>query len=301
MTIPRITTLTGLLVVSLSPLAAQQVHYEGGLSMSSGSYIFTERTTSWVLSNGLAVNAGPFTLRGTVPVYRQNTTLLTSSATGLLPTGGSSSGAVADSSTARQGGGMGGGGGNSQLVAALPSFSETAAMAVDPVDVPISSVTGYRVTLGDPMINVSTILTESGRTSISASLGAKIPLNDTTNYGTGKWDVGASLSLSHGVSNSVLLSADFSYWRFGDLPELELRDGLMGAASVAYLGSNGWGGSGSVMAAKSIVEGFANSYIVSASVTRLAGVGALSMNLAAGLSEMAPDFTAGLSWRMAII
>ena len=302
MTTPRITTLTVLLVVCLAPLSAQQVHYEGGLSMSSGSYIFTERTTSWVLSNGLAINAGPFTLRGTVPVFRQNTTLLTSSATGLLPTGGSSSGVVADSSAARKGGGMGGGGGgNSLLVAALPSFSETAAMAVDPVDVPISSVTGYRVTLGDPMINVSTILTESGRTSLSASIGAKFPLNDTTNYGTGKWDVGGSFSLSHGVSNNVLLSADFSYWRFGDLPDLDLRDGLMGAASIAYLGSSGWGGSGSVMAARSIVEGFANSYIVSASVTRLAGLGALSMNLAAGLSEMAPDFTAGLSWRMAII
>ena len=299
MTMPRVSALTVLVVVCLSPLAAQQVHYEGGLSMSSGSYIFTERTTSWVLSNGLAVNAGPFSIRGTVPVFRQNTTLLTSSATGLLPTGGSSSGVVSDSSAARKGGGQGGG--NPQLVAALPSFNETAAMAVDPVDVPISSVTGYRVTLGDPMVNISTILTESGRTSLSASLGAKIPLNDTTSNGTGKWDVGGSLSLSHGVSNNVLLSTDFSYWRFGDLPELDLRDGLMGSASVAYLGSSGWGGSATVMAARSVVEGFANSYMVSASLTRLAGFGAISMNLAAGLSEMAPDFTAGVSWRMGIM
>ena len=78
------------------------------------------------------------------------------------------------------------------------------------------------------MINISTVLSERGRTSVSASLGAKIPLNDTTNFGTGKWDVGGSLSLSHGVSTNVLLGFDFSYWHFGDLPELDLRDGLMG-------------------------------------------------------------------------
>jgi len=268
--------------------------------MSSGSYIFTERTTSWVLSNGLALDAGPFTIRGTVPVYRQNTTLLTTSATGLLPTGGSSSGVVSDSSSARKGGQGGSGGNNSEVAAVLPSFHEASALATDPVDVPLSSVTGYRVTLGDPMINISTVLTESGRTSVLASLGAKLPLNDTTNFGTGEWDVGGSLSLSHGVNTSVLLGVDFSYWRFGDLPELDLRDGIMGSASVAYLGTTGWGGSASLMGARSIVEGFADSYIASASLTRLAGIGAVSMNLAMGLSEMAPDFTAGLSWRVTV-
>jgi hypothetical protein len=187
------------------------------------------------------------------------------------------------------------------MSAVLPSFHEAAALATDPVDVPLSSVTGYRITLGDPMINVSTVLAESGRTSLLASVGAKIPLNDTTNYGTGKWDVGGSLSLSHGVSRNVLFGVDFSYWRFGDLPELDLRDGLMGSANIAYLGTSGWGGSVSAFAARSVVEGFADSYMVSASITRLAGVGAVSMNLAAGLTEMAPDFTAGLSWRVGIL
>jgi hypothetical protein len=183
----------------------------------------------------------------------------------------------------------------------LPSFHETSALSTDPVDVPVSSVTGYRVTLGDPLINISTVLAESGRTSVLASVGAKVPLNDTTNYGTGKWDVGGSISLSHGLSTNVLFGLDLSYWRFGDLPELDLRDGLMGSASLAYLGSSGWGGSASFLAARSIVEGFADSYMVSGSLTRLAGIGAVSMNLSAGLTEMAPDFTAGLSWRVGIL
>jgi hypothetical protein len=302
MTPKRILVLSAVAAAWTCPLTAQQLHYEGGLSMSSGSYIFTERTTSWVLSNGLALDTGPFTIRSTVPVYRQNTTLLTTSATGLLPTGGSSSGVVADSSAARKGGQSGGGGGNnSEVAASLPSFNEMAALVVDPVEVPLSAVTGYRVTLGDPMINISTVLAESGRTSVLASFGAKIPLNDTTSYGTGKWDLGGSLSLAHGISSSVLMGLDFSYWRFGDLPELDLRDGLMGSASIAYLGSTGWGGSASVLAARSVVEGFADSYMVSGSVTRLAGIGAVSLNLSAGLSEMAPDFTAGLSWRVGVL
>jgi hypothetical protein len=187
------------------------------------------------------------------------------------------------------------------VAGALPSFHEAAALATDQVDVPISSVTGYQITLGDPMINISTVLTESGRTTVLASVGAKIPLNDTTNVGTGKWDVGGSLSLSHGVNSNVLLGVDFSYWKFGDLPELDLRDGLMGAASIAYLSTTGWGGSASFLAARSVVEGFADSYMVSGSITRVAGIGAFSMNLAAGLTEMAPDFTAGLSWRVGVL
>jgi|GEM_PF-1475236 len=297
--IVHVVSLLVLGVVCFQPLHAQMVYYEGGLSMSSGSYIFTERTTNWVLSSGIAVSAGPFTIRGTIPAYRQNSTLLSATAAGIVPTGGSSSSAVADSSAARKGGR--GGGGNSQLVAALPSFQETVVMATDPVEVPTTSVTGYRVTIGDPMVNVSATLAEVGRTSIMASVGAKVPVNDTAHYGTGEWDLGGSISLSHGVGGSVLLGLDFSCWHFGDLPELDLRDGIMGAASIAYLGSTGWGGSASLMAARSVIEGFENSYIATGSLTRLSGFGAISLIVSAGLSEMAPDFTAGLSWRIGIV
>ncbi len=51
------------------PPDAQSLHYEGGLSMSSGNYIYTERTTSWMLTNGLALGAGPFTIRAMLPVF----------------------------------------------------------------------------------------------------------------------------------------------------------------------------------------------------------------------------------------
>lgn len=65
-----------------APLAAQEVAYEGGLSAATGRYIFTERTTTWTLLAGLAYTAGRFTLRGSVPIVLQNTTLVTRSGMG---------------------------------------------------------------------------------------------------------------------------------------------------------------------------------------------------------------------------
>jgi hypothetical protein len=106
------------LLAALGPasLAAQGLYYEGGLSLASGTYIFAERTTSWGISSGLAATSGPVTLRASVPVYFQNTTLVSLSGPGGgIPTGGSSSDAVADSMAARKrredgGGGQGQGG-----------------------------------------------------------------------------------------------------------------------------------------------------------------------------------------------
>ena len=98
----------GLLTLSSPILTAQGLYYEGGLGLTSGMYIFTERTNTITLLTGLALHAGPVTIRATVPAYAQNTTLLAGSSTGLIPTGGSSSSVVADSSAARQGGRGGG-------------------------------------------------------------------------------------------------------------------------------------------------------------------------------------------------
>ncbi|MEJ2237365.1 MAG: hypothetical protein P8X82_03630 [Gemmatimonadales bacterium] len=58
-------------------LDAQAIHYEGGLSVASGTYTFVERTTSWTISNGLALSAGPFVLRGVVPLFHQDISTLT--------------------------------------------------------------------------------------------------------------------------------------------------------------------------------------------------------------------------------
>ena len=281
-----------LAVVTWQQAQAQTVHYEGGLSVSSGDYIFTERTTSWTFTNGLALGAGPFTFRATVPLYRQNTTLITGTGTGPVPTGGSSSGIVADSAAARGGkrqGEMG------QDVAGTPML-----LSAGSVEVPGSAVTGYEHAIGDPLLNMSAVVTSASRVSLTLGAGVKLPLTDTTSFGTGEWDYGGSVSLSYRLGYTSSLGINLGYWHLGDLPDLELNDPLMGSVSFAYLAPSGWGGLVSVSGSTSAISEFAAPAYAGATITRVAGSGAFGVHASVGLTESAPDFTLGVSWRLGL-
>lgn len=247
------------LVVALAlpaSLHAQTIHYEGGVSVASGKYIFTERTTSWTISNGLALGAGPVTFRVTVPLFIQNTTLLTGTTTVPYPTGGSNSGPVRDSSASRGGQGSGSGrGANRQVTSASLSMMSSAS---EPVEVPASSVTGFEPAFGDPTVQAS--VSTGGRSIVTFGVGVKAPLTDTTSFGTGEWDYGANLGVSRFAGRHTMLSADLAYWHLGDLPGLDLSDPIMASLSVGYLAPSGWGGSVAFNAASAVVEGFEDSY-----------------------------------------
>lgn len=279
------------LVCLVTAAHAQEAAYEGGLSVATGRYIFTERTTSWALLSGLAVTLGRVSLRATVPVFAQNTTLITGSPTGRVPTGGSSSGAVADSGRDRQGGGRGSSG----------AMSEAGAVTVargPPVSTPPSATTGYRVVVGDPTAQGTARLIQSGGTTVSTGITVKLPITDTTAFGTGNWDAGAMVSIMQIVS-PIVLSADVAYWWFGDMPELELRDGPWGTLSVSgVLGAWALTASGSVGTAT--LAGFERPVSLSASVGRLAGGTLWSFTASVGLTETAPDLSLAASWRIGL-
>jgi len=241
-------------------LEAQAVHYEGGLSVASGTYTFVERTTSWTFSNGLALSAGPFVLRGVVPLFRQNTAALTVT--------GVDGSVLGDAGT-----------------------EETVTGASGPV---------YKFALGDPLAHLSLSVLRGLKTSLTVGIGAKIPVADTAAYGTGSWDVGASVSASRSLGWRTLVSIDVSYWHLGDLPTLDLRDATMGSASVARLFSPGWAGSVFVSGARSVVSGLEDVYYVGVSLNRLNGSRALGITASFGLTESAPDFTAGIHWRIGL-
>lgn len=300
MTLPRWSVGVLALVGFATAGRAQTIHYEGGLSVASGKYVFTERTTSFTFSNGLALSAGPVTLRGMIPLFSQNTTLVSGTGIGFIPTGGSLSGAVSDSAAAR-GGGLGESGRSSSTVATSPLFSESGTAAGSQMEVPTSSVTGYETVMGDPTLNLSVSLSPGPGTGVMLGGGVKVPVTDTTRYGTGQWDFGASIALSQMVGFSTLLAADFSYWHFGDLPDLDLRDGMMGSASVAYLGRSGWGASAVVAGARSVIEGFDGALSVGGGITRVGRRATLSFNISVGLTETSPDVLAGIGWRLAIL
>jgi hypothetical protein len=273
-----------LVLLAPGPLAAQGIRLDGGLGVTTGRYLFDERTTTWSLSAGLAAELGAFTLRGSLPVYLQNSTLVAGSATGHIPTGGSSSGTVADSGRSRQGGAHGGMGSGSLV-----------ALSHGAVEVPASAAGEYQTALGDPLLSLWW-RTRGRGTNVGLGATVKLPVADTASFGTGAWDVGAGAALSHAVGGGFLLGLDVAYWRMGDLETLELRDPVYGSVSLGYLGSGGWGGMLVASGGTTMVEGFDGPLSIGGGVHRISGDRSWSVLSTLGLSETSPDFSLGLLW-----
>jgi hypothetical protein len=266
-----------LLALPLGSAQGQSLAYEGGVSFGSGNYIFTTRTTSWTLASGVALATGPFTWRVGFPVYLQNTSLVTGSGVGMMPSGGGSgSGVVAG------GGGMMGSGGS----------------GMDRLTPPSSAVTGYRVAPGDPTVHVAWRALRGARTGVTVGAGVKIPATDTASYGTGAWDVGATLSLVRHVGGAGFLGLDLSYWHLGDLPDLDFHDPVIGTLSANRLFGASWGGSVFVTAGSAALPGYDAPLMVGASLTRLGDTRSWGLMGAVGLTDTVPEFTVGVTWRV---
>lgn len=281
------------------PLPAQRLAYEGALGGSTGKYFFSERTSSYVLGTGLRFRTGRLTVRASLPVWLQNTTLLTSSGAGPLPTGGpSGQGIVGDSGQARQerqqgGGRQGGGqqGGGPQG----PTFGLSA--SVDPtVPVPTESVTGYQAVLGDPVLGANIQVARGDRLGLQLGATAKVPLARTGDVGTGAWDVGGSVSVSVFAGRRTTFGVDLAYWHLGDLDSLTLKDPLLASVSVGRLLGDQWGVMLAVAGSTTMVEGYDPPATISVAATRFGGGGSWGVSIGTGLSESSPDLVIGLSW-----
>ncbi len=281
-----------LLVLTGPSLTGQSLHYEGGLSMSSGNYIYTERTTSWMLTNGLALGAGPFTIRAMLPVFRQNSLMVTVSSAGPIPIGGSGTDPESD-------GGRGGGHGTPQIVGSYALTAQTESLSVDTGEL-LTSVSGYQMAVGDPTANLNLAVYQGGSIGFSMNVGAKAPVTGLTGFGTGQWDFGGSVSLSHRIGFSGLVSLDVGYWHLGDLPDFDLRDPVLASLNLARLSVGGWALGVSASAATAVVQGYPNAYQIGASVNRVGPGGTFGVNFALGLTATTPDLTVGLNWRIGL-
>lgn len=293
------------------PLTAQVIAYEGGFSASTGKYFFTERTTSLALSSGLSIRSGRLTLRATLPVWWQNTTLVTATGAGPVPGGGPyGREAVRDSGEARQqrkgmggggnGNGQGGSGGPGGMpVPAWPGIDPFLAAATEPdVPAPGQAVTGYEARVADPTVQASMRLVSGSRLSVGASLAAKVPLADTSSIGTGEWDVGAATSITWGVSSRVTLGLDGSWWYLGDMPDFDFRNPVMGSASLGALLGERWGVLASFSAGTSALEGYDPPVWVGAAVNRFGRRATIGLTVSAGMTETVPDLGVGLVWTL---
>ncbi len=221
---------------------------------------------------------GGFTLRGSIPLYLQNSTLIAGSGMGHIPTGGSSSGTVADSGAERR------------RREQAPDLSHGA------VEVPGTAADEYEAALGDPLISLSWRTRGTGATTLGVGASVKAPVADTATFGTGKWDVGATAALSHSIRGGFLLGLDLAFWRLGDLDDLELRDPVYATGSLGYLGAGGWGATLLLSGGTTILEGYDPPVSLGAGVHRLDGDQSWSLRSTVGLSETAPDFTLGFLW-----
>lgn len=285
--------LVGLLAVPAAA-AAQTLHYEGGAGLATGTYIFTERTSSWSVSTGLALRAGPVTFRAALPVFYQSSTLVASTGSGYIPTGGSSSGSVADSSAARSGRGT-----SRRMSLVGYSVATLDSAAADPVAVP-ATVSGYRWAAGDPMVAVSFAGLRAGRLGVILGATAKVPAVDTASLGTGAWDVGGSLSASLVLGWRAMVSLDVAYWHLGDPPGLELTDPVVFGGTASWM-AGGWGFSAGLSGSTPTIAGFAPAVSATAGLLRLGGSAGFGVLATAGLTETAPDVTVALTWRVGLI
>lgn len=273
------------------PLVAQTVRYSGSVSYSTGSYVFAERTHSFWLSNGLSVGASKMRASVTLPLILQNSGVVSVVGGQPVPTGGEGSGVVGR----RSGDGM---------IGTRRRDTGGSGSGMLPSDSVVVFRDAYALEVGDPSLRMG-YDAYSGFgfvRSVSLSLGAKAPLRGLdSGVGTGEWDVGAGASVAMGVG-STWFFLDGAHWWFGDLPELELQDGVLYSAGVSRLfGESGTSLLASISGSSRIVPTAAAPLSVSLGLSRFLERGrSLSLGLTAGLSEASSDLSAYFGWSLPV-
>jgi hypothetical protein len=285
-------------VAIAAPGAAQRLAYDGGVSGATGTYLFTERTNSLAFSTGFQLSTRRWSLRASLPVWVQNSTLLTASGAGVIPTGGPGgrqmvrdSGQARDQRRRAGSGGGGRQGGNG----ALPIPILAAVAAADPVPVPDEAMSGYQIKLSDPLLSGTVRLAAGRRIGVGIGAMVKVPLADSTT-GTGAWDVGGNLSLNATIGDRWTVGVDAAYWHLGALDSLELKDPLVGSVSVGALIDTRWAGLVALTGGTRVLAGFDPPVMVSAALSRMTPGFTMGFTLGAGLTESAPDVMLGITW-----
>jgi len=176
----------------------------------------------------------------------------------------------------------------------------TEAGAEVPPEDPSAPSGGYASSVGDPFFQVYLGAVSTARTSVSLGFSTKVPVLEAGDFGTGGWDFGGSVSVSRSVGTATLLGFDGSYWHLADPPDLDLQDTVMGTATVARGLGRLWSLSLSLSGSRSAVPGYPDPWWCGVLVGRSFSRGIWGLTVTVGLSETAPDFGAGLIWRLRI-
>jgi hypothetical protein len=262
-----------ILGVALTSLPGWCITYSGSAQLATGDYIFSDRTTSFALYNGLTLSTGPLRVSAGIPVLYQSTPWVSYSAVGMIPSGGGEGSQVGG----RKHGGK----------IALPD-----------------TVTYDEIAVGDPTLLAAMEVWRQGEVlpALHLTAGLKAPLADVEGgFGTGEWDYGVGLSLTRSFG-TILLFTDLTYWVLGDLDDLELLDPVSYSIALGYpLASGRYSLLFSLSGYSRIFAGVDPPMQAGFAVSHLLDSGAsLSANINVGLTESAPDFAFSLGWQVGL-
>ncbi len=268
-----------------SPLAAQALRYEGNVGLSNGTYTLATPTTSWAWSNGLALEFGRVSIRAIVPAYLQTPVHVETGVDASTP---------ADRDTEVPSAYRDSASGQGRPAAMLSASATPAeARAVQPLD--------RRIYLGDPVGQIAVNLVPAAGTALGIRVTAKMPVTDSVNFGTGRWDVGFGVTASQRLTGTTFASVDVSYWQMGEPSGLALQNPLVVSGSCSGLLGRRWGWVLSGTAGQSSIEGFPAFYSVGGGVVVLGRVWTINVNAMVGLSETAADFAVGVGWSFRLL
>src|SRR6056297_1394430 len=123
------------------PGTAQAVRYSGSLSYSTGSYVFTQRTHSLWLTNGVGITGSRVSASASLPLILQNSGVVSVVAGQPVPTGGAGHAAVGRRS------------GDGPIGTRRRGSGETGGTSVDSTTVYFRGTYGLEV--GDPSVRFS--------------------------------------------------------------------------------------------------------------------------------------------------
>lgn len=282
------------------PADAQRLEYSGALQGASGDYIFTERTTSFSLSNGIALTARRLRLALTLPLLYQNSTAVTYVGGVPVGTGGPDGGVVRErqqGSTVPMGPRHGPGGAGSSGVAG-PSLQEVPGPQV------VAAPGDFQFDVGDPLIEAGVeVYRGLGIVQAVTVHGfAKAPLADAASgVGTGAWDYAGGVTMGLGGARNHLV-ADATWWIVGDMPDLPLENSFAWTVSAGRSFAAGrWTVMASMAGATSVVSNADDPLSVGIGIGHAPrSTRGLGASISFGLSESSPDFTTYVGWRFAL-
>jgi hypothetical protein len=278
------------MVAGTARVEGQEIRWTGSTSYSTGSYIFDTRTHSFTLSNGLGLSWGRFDLNANLPVLMQNSGVVSLVGGVPLPTGGENNGAVGRRQPGETigTGGSGGGGGMGSGAMSRVAYADA-----------------FSLEVGDPLLSGALRLYEGTGfvRSVQIQGSSKPPLRGLeSGVGTGEWDFGAGASAFASLATGTYLFADLSYWWYGDLPELELTDGLSYGLGISRAAFDSRGSIlVSFLGADTIIETMERpmSLGLGASYSLESGQ-SVSGGLTFGLTESSPDFSVYAGWSVGL-